>query len=238
MGRYERRVLLEYRKELRQPDVIRSWRPTPCAKVSGGYANMSVIVLYVGIGNLVSVECWLKRIPISYEVKRPGDKVKLSSDSTILLPGVGNSVEYVRRLHEWRVAEEIIKGKKFNKIIAICAGFQALCETVSEAGKTVKGMGLISGASTDELELRPHNGWSKIDFSAFRGPSPPTSVRRKEVFFNHSCFVTPLTGIDGFSMNKFGFADQYISGHIYGLQYHPEKSGGMGRLIGERLFDV
>lgn len=198
---------------------------------------MSVIILNLGIGNIRSVENWLKRLHIEYTVLGVGDDVNTTMSTIVIMPGVGDSVEYANRLNRWKWAVETIQSRRFGRLIGICAGFQVLCNHVYERGRDSVGLGVIPAISKDQTLSVAHNGWTEADLT-FLDVKSLRDVPRKEVFFNHTCCVIPSCYDESFSMNRLGFATQYLKGSIVGMQYHPEKSGALGDVIGEHLLNV
>lgn len=195
------------------------------------------MLLDLGIGNIRSVENWLGRLPREFTTAKMGSEVTTDSSTTLVIPGVGDSVEYARRICQWGCAVEALKHRRFRRLVGICAGFQVLCSDVSERGREAKGVGIIPATSGDQVLSTPHNGWSTVDIS-FLKQTDVSEVQRKEVFFNHACCVIPSGDFSKFSINDLGIATQYIGRNIFGLQYHPEKSGPLGEAIGNFLFDV
>jgi glutamine amidotransferase len=193
----------------------------------------------LGLGNLVSIECWLKRLPREYEVISHDDDIHSDIDAIYILPGVSDSVKYVELLNSWERLTSEIKNLHFHKLIAVCAGYQALCEKVTENGREIEGLGVIPAYSTDEKLSVPNNGWASVNFDDFDCHIEHTSEMRAEVYFNHSCGVFPnIESIKNFDINPQGFSHHYLSKKIVGLQYHPEKSGKIGGDIGRSILDV
>ena len=62
---------------------------------------MSVVILNPGIGNIRSVENWLKRLLVEYSVLGVGDNATTTTSTTIIMPGVGDSVAYANRISRW-----------------------------------------------------------------------------------------------------------------------------------------
>ena len=198
---------------------------------------MSVVILNPGIGNIRSVENWLKRLLIEYSVLGIGDDANTTTSTIMIMPGVGDSVAYANRISRWEWAVETIQNRRFGRLIGICAGFQVLCNHVYERGRDAEGLGVIPAISKDQTLSTAHNGWTEVDLT-FLDAKRLRDVPRQEVFFNHACCVIPSCSDDSFSMDKLGFATQYLKGNIIGMQYHPEKSGALGDAIGTHLLNV
>lgn len=200
---------------------------------------MQLILIDLGLGNIVSVESWLKRLPVHYEVVNADKYIEKNMDATYILPGVSDSVMYVEVLNTWLNLRSIISGSHFKKLIAVCAGYQALCERVTENGRTITGLSVVPAYSTDEEMKSPHNGWAKIRLQDFDLNIYDERETRTEVYFNHSCGVFASSQANKhFDLNDKGFSNHFLSEKIVGLQYHPEKSGKLGVLLGRRILGV
>ena len=203
---------------------------------------MIAIVDY-GVGNLYSLRCSFAALGADTLVT--GDAKKLAAADKIVLPGVGAFADAIRSLKASGTCEaiksEIKKGKPF---LGICLGMQLLFEKSLEFGEH-KGLGLIPGTIRPISEVVPphckipHMGWNALEFQGSPGPifkyTPPGAY----VYFVHSFhaaapaqFVTvacdygaPLTAAAG-------------RGKVFGVQFHPEKSGDVGLKILKAFCEV
>ena len=188
----------------------------------------------VGIGNIVSVENWLRRNQVNVEVIK--DDEKWSANDTIIFPGVGNSVSFTSQIKKWPLLIDSLKDGKYEKLVGICSGFQSLCETVSEGDDQIKGLGLISAVSRPLPNKTFHTGWE-----AAKHIYPHISDRkdlRRAVYFNHGCAVYPYRRDGSFTYDKKNsYAIGLFTKKMVLMQFHPEKSGHWGDLIACGIFN-
>jgi imidazole glycerol-phosphate synthase subunit HisH len=198
---------------------------------------MQIVIIDIGIGNITSVKNWLGRLLLESVIVSCDSRIPEEDDSILVFPGVGDSVEYTRLLKSWPRLTKKLQSQRFTRVIGICAGYQALCSSVSENGRTEVGLGLIPAISTELDMLAPHNGWESVDFDRFNVKFD--SRYRRKVFFNHSCGVVAHDKEDNrFDSNDCGYTNFYMTPSVFGLQFHPEKSGVAGNYIGKFLFHV
>jgi glutamine amidotransferase len=187
-------------------------------------------ILDYGMGNLRSVEKALEHVGVEAEITRDHDRVR-SADG-IVLPGVGafpKAMEEVRRLrfHEL-LSERVAAG---TPVLGICLGRQLLFEGSSELGGG-EGLGLLEGTvgalQADGLKI-PQIGWNAV---SWRRPSPLTEGLAEPCAFYHvhSYAPRPAREYDVLGTAEYGerFASAVERPPVFGVQFHPEKSGPDG----------
>jgi imidazole glycerol phosphate synthase glutamine amidotransferase subunit len=189
-----------------------------------------IAIFDYGAGNLQSVKNTLGELECSYELVR--DAAGLRAATKIVLPGVGHFGQMMRALDELGVRatllERIAAGVPF---LGICLGLQALFESSEEAPE-VRGLGVFPGAVRRfPLDARvPHMGWNQLD-------------RRREskllaglgarpfVYFAHSYYVPDSDRAAAVCEYEVPYTAVLESGSVFGVQFHPEKSGASGLRI-------
>ena len=195
---------------------------------------MTVIIDY-GVGNLFSLASSIKKI--GEEAVVSSDKDIILQADRIILPGVGAFGDAIAKLNESGLSdiimEEVSKGKP---LLGICLGMQLLFEKSFEYGEN-KGLGLIKGEIRALSEVVPgnlkipHMGWNGL---RFKKDSPVFNglAEGDEVYFVHSfagfyCEES-LTATAEYSVEVTAAVNNK---NIYGVQFHPEKSGEKGLKI-------
>lgn len=186
---------------------------------------MIVIVDY-GAGNLVSVKKafdWLGQ-----ECVITVDPAQVESASKVVLPGVGHfasTASLGRSGLREAIASSISRGVPF---LGICVGMQWMFETSQESPETA-GLGVLRGECErfPESVKSPHVGWNSLsvnDSSQLFRAVPSASF----VYFTHS-FRAPV-GDATVACCEYGgkFSAAVERGHLFGVQFHPEKSGEVG----------
>lgn len=188
---------------------------------------MHVIIDY-GMGNLSSVQRAFEKLGMN--VKISNKKEDLESAKSLILPGVGAFRDAIGALNESGLSdvirEQVLKGKN---IIGICLGMQLLYEKGYEYGE-LQGLGLIRG-SIEYLDVSlkvPHMGWNNLRFKK----SDPILKYIKEdeyVYFVHSYYaVSDNSELVAYSQYGKLIPAIVKNNNIYGIQFHPEKSGDTG----------
>jgi imidazole glycerol-phosphate synthase subunit HisH len=186
---------------------------------------MIAIVDY-GAGNLVSVKKAFDWLGQSCEIT--SDPARVSAAPKVVLPGVGHfaSTDALARSGvRAAISDAVAKGVPF---LGICVGMQWMLERSEESPQT-PGLALLHGGCEKfpALVKSPHVGWNSIDINPssrlFHGV-PAESF----VYFTHS-FRAPVT-TDTVACCEYGgkFSAAVERDYVFGVQFHPEKSGEIG----------
>jgi imidazole glycerol phosphate synthase glutamine amidotransferase subunit len=189
-----------------------------------------IAILDYGAGNLRSVENTLAEIGAGYEVVR--DSQGLRRAGKMVLPGVGHFGQMMRALDQMKVREALVErigaGVPF---LGICLGLQALF-TESEEAPGERGLGLFEGAVRrfPESARVPHMGWNDLEA---RRPSRLLAGlgERPFVYFAHSYYVPETAAAAAVCTYAVPYTAALESGNVFGVQFHPEKSGPLGLRI-------
>jgi len=196
-----------------------------------------ITILDYGAGNLRSVENTLAELGCAYTLVR--DPEGLRRAGKILLPGVGHFGQMMRSLDAMDVravlVERIRAGVPF---LGICLGLQALFETSEEAPE-VHGLALFPGfVRRFSHDARvPHMGWNQLEVKAdsrlVRGlPGRPF------VYFAHSYYVPVVPCAAATCTYSVPYTAALEAGSVFGVQFHPEKSGPAGLKIMQNFVEM
>lgn len=186
---------------------------------------MIAIVDY-GAGNLVSVKKafdWLGK-----ENVITSDPEQVAKATKIVLPGVGHFTStgnLGRSGLRQEIAGSIGRGTPF---LGICVGMQWMFERSQESPET-KGLGVLAGKCErfPANVKSPHVGWNSLQVDStsrlFRGIASSSFV-----YFTHS-FRAPVVN-DTVARCEYGgeFSAAVERDYLFGVQFHPEKSGETG----------
>jgi glutamine amidotransferase len=195
---------------------------------------MSIAIIDYGAGNLRSVEKAFEQVGVDAEVTK--DKNTIRGAKGIVFPGVGSFDAAIKELRalslEGVIEEAIALGKPF---LGICLGMQHLFES-SDEGKE-KGLAILPGtvkkfsfAGTPWSQLSiPHMGWNRLLIKR-RAPIFEGIEDGAMFYFAHSYYAAPQDEQIVATRTDYGleFVSAVWKGNIYGIQFHPEKSGEAG----------
>jgi len=196
-----------------------------------------IAIFDYGAGNLRSVQNTLGELGCDYTLVR--DSAGLNAATKIILPGVGHFGQMMRALDELQVRDTLLGRIRAGvPFLGICLGMQALFERSAEAPE-VAGLGLYEGAvERFALDARvPHMGWNELGLrpgSRLMGNLPA----RPYVYFAHSYYVPENPRAAATCTYGPTYTAALESDNVYGVQFHPEKSGAIGLKIVENFLAI
>lgn len=204
-----------------------------------------IAIIDYGVGNLFSVSASLEHLGIPHQVTKEISAIE--SATHILLPGVGAFGDASKQLFDSGLAEIVKEQSAKKPLLGICVGMQLLFDVGHEFGEH-SGLGLIPGSvgaiSDDFSESQknslkiPHMGWNSL---RFRKESPLfSSIQQGDaVYFVHSFHgKTSEEFISSTVEYGIEITATVERGHIFGCQFHPEKSGTVGLQILKSFYET
>jgi imidazole glycerol-phosphate synthase subunit HisH len=194
-----------------------------------------VAILDYGMGNLRSVEKALEHVGAAPEITRDHERVRAADG--VVLPGVGafpKAMQAVERLGLGELLQERVEARA--PVLGLCLGMQLLFESTTELGGAA-GIGLLPGTveALDAGGLKvPQIGWNPVSWH--RETALNEDLPEPCAFYHvHSFAVRAANGGDVLGTAEYGseFVTAVARPPLYGVQFHPEKSGPDGlRLLG------
>lgn len=195
-----------------------------------------IAIIDYGVGNLYSLHSSFKCI--GADVIVTSDEKEIRAADKILLPGVGAFEDAAKKLRasglEKVICEEVKNGKP---LLGICLGMQMLFERSFEFGEH-EGLGLISGSIRPISDVIPkglkipHIGWNALKFCGEKNPIFKYINEGDCVYFVHSFYGADCED-SVIATSEYGapLTAAVAKGNVYGMQFHPEKSGEVGLKI-------
>ncbi len=186
-------------------------------------------VVHSDVANLRSVMNTLRRLNIDAELVSTPEAVERAE--RIILPGVGAFSAGMAGLRSRGLVEPLREqAARGTLILGICLGMQLLFEGSEELG-AFEGLGLLSGRivrfPTDGPKV-PHIGWNQLQHT---GQSKLLAGVPNDgyAYFVHSYYaVTPADVVLACTDYGLPFPSVVGRNNVFGAQFHPEKSQGVG----------
>jgi glutamine amidotransferase len=187
------------------------------------------------MGNLRSAQKGLEKAGHAATIS--SDPSDLERAQGILLPGVGAFKDCFEGLRERGFVEPLLASvQRGRPLLGICVGMQILFDW-GEEGEGSPGLRILPGKvarfpDAHETGLKvPHMGWNELEPLGAR-PCPLFRYleERPYVYFVHSYCARPSTDEVVYATSNYGidFPAVVGRGHVFGVQFHPEKSQSVG----------
>jgi imidazole glycerol-phosphate synthase subunit HisH len=201
-----------------------------------------VVVVDYGVGNLRSVtravaHCGATPVLTS-------DAERIASCERLILPGVGAFGSCVAALRQHGFIEPVLRVMDSGRpVLGICVGMQMLLESSEEFGQHegLKRMpGVVKAVPPAGADGKPHKiphiGWTGLHAheQAWSGTILEGIKEGSACYFVHSFVAAPSDPANVLAVADYDgvkLCAAVRAGNVYGVQFHPEKSGGTGLQI-------
>jgi imidazole glycerol-phosphate synthase subunit HisH len=194
-------------------------------------ARPRVAILDYGAGNLRSVEHSLARA--GADASTTADAGTARAADALVIPGVGHFGQCVTALRDAGLADlvaDAVSGE--TPVLGVCVGMQILYGG-SEEDPDAGGLGLLPGhvrRLPGDVRV-PHMGWNTlhavVDDPVMQG------LEAARCYFVHSFYADPADDAHVIATTDYGpgFPSVVRVANVVGTQFHPEKSGEVGRRV-------
>jgi len=206
-----------------------------------------VSIIDYGLSNLLSVEHAFRYCGVEEEIINTPEKVKAAE--VLVLPGVGAFEDGMKGLDAHKMIEVLTESvQNGTPLLGICLGMQLLFEESEEFGKH-KGLNFIPGKVKQipksdiygKAQKVPHISWNPLfpsDAKSFKETILEDINEGEECYFIHSFEAIPDNQENRLADTIYGgrrVCAVAYNNHVYGTQFHPEKSGKVGLRIINRF---
>jgi len=189
-------------------------------------SNLIGIINYGIAGNIHSIKKAISKADGNFILIHTAEE--LQKVDKIIIPGVGSFKDAMKELSNDGLLEPLKIAIQTKPTLGICLGMQILSTLGFEYGKT-------QGLNAIQAEVKPMVVDAKVPHMGFnaihivRGNKLLEGLEHEEFYFMHSYEVVNYTDIAALTEYAgHSFVSAIQKDHLYGVQFHPEKSREAG----------
>lgn len=190
-------------------------------------------IIDYGLGNIDAFATIYRRLNISATVATSAADIRAAD--RLILPGVGAFDRAMTRLQESGMRQALEHAVRVDRkpVLGVCVGMQMMASRSDEG--ELPGLAWIPG-EVKRMDCQgvaqfalPHMGWNDVQPVATQGLFRDLDAGSR-FYFLHSYYFAAADAGHVLARTDYAapFAASVGSGHIYGVQFHPEKSHGAG----------
>jgi glutamine amidotransferase len=196
---------------------------------------VSVAIFDYGAGNIFSLKNSLEKVGATVSVITDFDKP--NNFSGVFLPGVGNFDPAMVSIS--KSTTSFLDFVKETPVFGICLGMEMFFKQSQEGIE--KGLNVIDGeviSLPNSLKV-PHMGWNDLQIKE-PGVILNSVKNGSWVYFVHSFRAKPNSESVITAESDYGIKVPAVveKDNFYGTQFHPEKSGDVGKIMLKNFLDV
>ena len=198
-----------------------------------------VVVVDYRAGNLYNVGNALNFLKAEFQFS--GDPEVVRQADKVILPGVGSAQAAMESLSQQGLVE-VIRDLEV-PFLGICLGLQLLYEVSEEENTPCLGLlpGTVQRFSDAKVKV-PHIGWNQVEhMNEVSRPSPLfRNVPNHSFFYFVHSYCAPISDetTQGVTQYDRRFAAAVFTRNLWGVQFHPERSGELGLKVLNNFLEV
>jgi imidazole glycerol-phosphate synthase subunit HisH len=195
-------------------------------------SKMKIGILSYGAGNVASVQNALERLGVNSFISDKPEE--LMQADKLIFPGVGHASHAMERIKH-KGLDSVLE--LFDRpLLGICLGMQ-LMGKISDEGST-DGLGLLdfSVKLFKITEKVPHMGWNSIEIE--QNPLFNGIPNGSYFYFVHSYYAEICENATAKCIYEIPFTAAVWKNNLFGVQFHPEKSGEVGMEVLKNFIEL
>ncbi|CAM1369565.1 Imidazole glycerol phosphate synthase subunit HisH [Tenacibaculum litopenaei] len=193
---------------------------------------MIAIVKY-NAGNIRSVKNAVTAL--GYDCIITDNPEELKAADKVIFPGVGEASSAMNYLQK-RGLDTVLTSLT-QPVLGICLGLQLLCDYSEEGEVACLGVFKTKTKRFPEGKKIPHMGWNNFTSLAAQ-PILESMNAVDDVYYVHSYYAEPCESTIAICDYGIPFSSVMQRDNFYAMQFHPEKSAQVGRVLLQNFLEL
>jgi glutamine amidotransferase len=184
-----------------------------------------IAIIKYNAGNSRSVQNAVSAL--GFECAITDDRQTIQQAEKVIFPGVGEASTAMNYLRNKGLDEVILNLNQ--PFLGICLGLQLLCDKSEEGNIDCLGIFNTKVKKFPATDIVPHIGWD--NFERLKGPLFNNISENQHQYFLHSYYAETCAETTAVCKYIVPFSAALRKDNFYAAQFHPEKSGEVGKEI-------
>ena len=192
-----------------------------------------VSVIKYNAGNIRSVAFALERLGVEFSITDNHEEIRKADK--VIFPGVGEASTTMKYLQDTKLDQVICELKQ--PVLGICLGMQLMCAYSEENNTQCLGIfdETVKLFKPQHHEKVPHMGWNSVTLT---NSWLMNSLNEQFVYFVHSYYVPVNPHTSAITNYIQPFSAAMHKDNFYAVQFHPEKSSGVGEKVLQSFLNI
>lgn len=192
-----------------------------------------ISVIKYNAGNICSVAFALERLGVEFAITDNHEEIRKSDK--VIFPGVGEASTTMKYLQDTKLDRVICELKQ--PVLGICLGMQLMCAYSEENNTQCLGIfdETVKLFKPQHHEKVPHMGWNSVTLT---NSWLMNSLNEQFVYFVHSYYVPVNSYTSAITDYIQPFSAAMHKDNFYAVQFHPEKSSGVGEKVLQSFLNI
>ena len=192
-----------------------------------------IAIIKYNAGNIRSVQNAITRLGYDSIITDNPEEIKQADK--VIFPGVGEASSAMEYLRTRKLDELIVSLKQ--PVLGICLGLQLLCNTSEEGNTNCLGVFDTKTKRFPPQDKVPHMGWN--NFLIQKESKLFNRVdENSDVYYVHGYYAEVCSNTIAQGNYIVPFSSIMQKDNFYAMQFHPEKSSGVGEQLLKNFLEI
>lgn len=192
-----------------------------------------IAIIKYNAGNIRSVQNAISRLGYKSIITDNPEEIKIADK--VIFPGVGEASSAINYLRDKKLDDLIVSLKQ--PVLGICLGLQLMCKSSEEGNTSCLGIFDTVTKKFPPKDKVPHMGWNS--FSKIKKVPLLQKINLEDdVYYVHGYYAETCNETIATCNYIKEFSSVMQKDNFYAMQFHPEKSAGIGEQLLKNFLEL